>query len=81
MGEGFGQVRLFSTGSLLEALMTLLCSRGILLVYIATGISPAKQEQKMSMVPYQEVQGTCETPWKAVENPQPGINAPPAGLI
>lgn len=62
--------------------LTLLSTRRVLANHIAAGIAPAELELKMSMVPYQEVQGTSQTlVWKSRAGSQPGSNAPPAGLI
>ena len=62
--------------------LTLLSTRRVLANHIAAGIAPAELELKTSMVPYQEVQGTSQTPvWKSRAGSQPGSNAPPAGLI
>lgn len=59
--------------------LTLLSARRLLLGHKPQG----KVEQKASMVPYQEVQGTSQTPCVGSRaGSQPGSsNAPPAGLI
>lgn len=59
--------------------LTLLSARQLLLGHKPQG----KVEQKASMVPYQEVQGTSQTPCVGSRaGSQPGSsNAPPAGLI
>lgn len=62
--------------------LTLLSTRRVLLLHIAAGVSPAGAELNMSMVPYQEVQSTSQTPCVGSRaGSQPGSNAPPAGLL
>lgn len=71
--------KLIPAAKLTPQRLTLLSARQLLLGHKPQG----KVEQKASMVPYQEVQGTSQTPCVGSRaGSQPGSsNAPPAGLI